>query len=794
MSGFASPDESAMLSRVGGYTRCQRLSSVVVLAALTCVFVVRSAPAAETPTGEKVFQQKCASCHGTAGEGTSKNYPEPLLGDLSIGELSRYIEKTMPEDKPGTCVGEEAARVAEYIHGAFYSPTAQARNKPARIELSRLTVRQYRNAVADLIGGFRQEAKPNEQQGLRGEYFKSRRHNGKDRAIERIDPVVAFNFEDKSPDAEKMEPHEFSIRWEGSVQAPETGEYEFLVRTDHSMRLWVNDLNTPLIDAYVKSGSGTEYSQSLFLLGGRSYSLKLEFSKAKQGVDDKKAEEQPPAKAMISLEWKRAHRVAEVIPARHLSPGRFPETFVVTAPFPPDDRSIGYERGTTISKEWDQATTDAAIEVAAYVLVHLTELSGVKSDAGDREPRLREFCRKFAERAFRRPLTDEQRQLYIDRQFAEAGDPTAAVKRVVLLALKSPRFLYREVGEDSDSYDVASRMAFGLWDSVPDKALLDAAAKGQLATREQVVSHAERMLNDPRTRSKLRDFLMQWLKVEHVPDVAKDSATFPEFSATVASDLRTSLELMLDELIASDAADFRQLLLAESLHLNGRLAKFYGVDLPEDAVFQKVELDSGERAGVLSHPCLMTGFAYSATSSPIHRGVFIARSVLGRSLRPPPEAVVPFAPDLHADLTTRERVALQTKPETCMGCHRLINPLGFTLEHFDAVGRYRKEEHGKLVDATGAYLTRSGDRATFAGVRDLAKYLAASEETHAAFVQQLFHCIVKQPIRAYGSETHVKLRQAFAGGGFSIRKLMVEIIATSALTASDNKPQSASAK
>ena len=766
---------------------------------LAVIFLTRIASAAEPPSGEMVFKSKCAACHGAAGEGTSKHYPQPLVGDLSIGELTRYIEKTMPEDKPGTCVGDEAVRVAEFIHGAFYSPTAQARNKPARIELSRLTVRQYRNAVADLIGSFRpspkpEDLKPDAPQGLRGEYFKSRRHDGKDRAIERIDPVVAFNFEDKSPDAEKMEPHEFSIRWEGSVQAPETGEYEFIVRTDQSMRLWVNDLSVPLIDAYVKSGSGTEYSQPLFLLGGRSYSLKLEFSKAKQGVDDKKAKEKPPAQAMISLEWQRPNCVTEVIPARHLAPARFPETFVVTAKFPPDDRSIGYERGTTISKEWDQATTDAAIEVAAYGLAHLTELSGVKSDAADREPRLRDFCLKFAERAFRRPLTDEQRQIYIDQQFTEAGDPTAAVTRVVLLTLKSPRFLYRELSETSDSYDVASRMAFGLWDSLPDKALLDAAAKGQLATREQVVSHAERMLNDPRSRSKLRDFLMQWLKVEHAPDVAKDSATFPEFSPAIASDLRTSLELMLGELIASDATDFRQLLLSESLYLNGRLAKFYGADLPEDAPFQKVELNPGERAGVLSHPYLMTGFAYSATSSPIHRGVFIARSVLGRTLRPPPEAVVPLAPELQPDLTTRERVALQTQAESCMACHRLINPLGFTLEHFDAVGRYRKDELNKPVDVTGAYRTRTGDLATFAGVRDLAQYLAASEETHAAFVQQLFHNVVKQPVRAYGSDTHTKLRHAFADGGFSIRKLLVEIIAESALTATEPKPQTAAAR
>ena len=125
----------------------------------------------------------------------------------------------------------------------------------------------------------------------------------------------------------------------------------------------------------------------------------------------------------------------------------------------------------------------------------------------------------------------------------------------------------------------------------------------------------------------------------------------------------------------------------------------------------------------------MASFAYTATSSPIHRGVFIARSVLGRVLRPPPEAVAPLAPDLHPDLTTRQRVALQTQPESCQSCHGMINPLGFTLEHFDALGRYRKEEKGKPIDATGSYETRSGEPVKFSGVRDLAAFLAASERS-----------------------------------------------------------------
>ena len=336
----------------------------------------------------------------------------------------------------------------------------------------------------------------------------------------------------------------------------------------------------------------------------------------------------------------------------------------------------------------------------------------------------------------------------------------------MLLTLKSPRFLYRElgsrsltlrVGSDSgkpdsesqatDLFDVASRVSFAMYDSLPDQALLDAAAKGELKTREQVAQHAQRLLADPRTRSKLREFLLTWLKVEHVPDVSKDSERYPEFNAALANDLRTSLELFLDEIIKSDTADFRQLLLADGIYLNGRLAKFYGAmkddaELPADAPFQKIDLEPDQRAGVLSHPYLMAGFAYTGSSSPIHRGIFIARSVLGRSLRPPPEAVAPLAPQLRPDLTTRERVALQTKPESCQSCHAMINPLGFTLEHFDAVGRFRKEENGKPVNASGAYRRRNGELVKFDGVNDLAKFLADSPETHSAFVEQLFHFLV----------------------------------------------------
>ncbi len=736
-------------------------------------------------TGQQVYAQQCAGCHGAKGEG-SKAYKKPLMGDKSIGQLARYISQAMPPGPGKKCSVPDSEKVSAYLHAEFYSPLAQARNRPARVELSRLTVKQFRNATADLIASFRPTARPaagqDERQGLRGRYYKTRRQRPMDQALDRVDPQISFDFGQTAPDPQ-LDPYLFSMRWEGSVIAPESGEYEIIVKTEHASRLWINDMATPLIDALVKSGSDNEYRASLHLLAGRAYPLRLEFSKSTQGVDNpEELKKKPVTKASLFLEWKLPHRAAQVISARHLRPVQVPETYVVATPFPPDDRSIGYERGSSISKEWDEATTEAAFETAAYVASHLRELSGAADAAPDRPARLREFCRKFVESAFRRPLTPELEQVFLDRQFASVTDPELAVRKVVLLALKSPRFLYREAGTSAaDPYDVASRLSFGLWDSLPDADLLKAAAAGQLSTPEQVKAQAERMVADPRARAKMADFFAQWLRVDHAPDLAKDAKRFPGFTPEIQNDLRTSLELMVEEIVWGEKSDYRELLTAEKVHLNGRLAKFYGVELPADAPFQPVALNAQERAGVLTHPFLMAGFSYVESTSPIHRGVLVARSLLGRTLQPPPEAVAPAAADLHPSLTTRQRIALQTKPVACMSCHDMINPLGFTLEKFDPVGRLREQENGAPVDATGQYETRDGKVTKFAGARDLARYVAGSEEAHSAFVTQLFEHLVKQPVRAYGTDTETRLRQSFTTNGYSIRRQMVETMVLAAL-------------
>jgi mono/diheme cytochrome c family protein len=741
-----------------------------LIAVVLSTFVGAAAVEAGDLSGEQIYQQQCASCHGGQGEGVKDAYGKPLIGDRSVPELTDLISKTMPEGEPEKCVGEDAARVAQYIYDSFYSEIAQARNRPPKIEFSRLTVRQYEHSVADLFRSFRGWADNKPERGLKAEYFNSRGFNRDKRVIERIDGVVDFDFGEESPEKDKIGKDEFAIKWQGSLIAPETGVYDFILKTDNGVKLWINDDETPLIDAWVRSGDGMEYRGSLRLLGGRTYPLRLEYFKFKD------------PRAAIELKWKPPYGVEQIIPQRNLTPGNCSSTFVVSTPFPPDDRSTGFIRGTSVSPEWNEATTFAAIEAAAYVDSHLRELVELRRDDSERSKKIREFCVQLAERAFRRPLTDDERKLYVELPFETAPDEDAAIKRVVLLVLKSPRFLYREIGQgDFDDYDTAAWLSFALWDSVPDRQLLEAAQKGQLKTKEQLQRQAERMLADPRSRAKVREFLHTWLQLEHRHEMVKDRGLYPEFSDELIADLRTSLDQFLDDVVWSDASDYRRLLTADSLPLNERIAKFYGVEAPQEGEFVSVSLDPDSRAGLLSHPYLLSAFAYDKASSPIHRGVWLSRNVLGRVLSPPPIAVAPVPPELHAGLTTRERTDLQTGDVMCSRCHGMINSLGFALEHFDAVGRFRNTENDKPVDAAGSYVTRTGETVQFNGVKELARYLAESPEAHQAFAERLFQHLVKQPIQAFGPDRREQIARDFEASGCNIRKLIVEMAVESTL-------------
>lgn len=737
------------------------------------------------PDGPAIYKQQCAKCHGPAGQGVKGKYHDPLVGDWSVEKLTRYIAKTMPEDKPGSCTGPHAEAVARYIHDTFYSREARARTQTARVELVRLTNRQHLLSVADLFRAS-EEPKVTGGQGLQAAGYKSARGTRReDRALDRTDRRIEFDFGTDRPQWAGEGTNGFALHWSGSVIADETGEHEFVVKAANGIRLWVNDDDKPLIDGSVSSAKGIEHRAGIRLIGGRAYPIRLEFFKAAR---DKHAS--------VTLLWQPPHGALQVIPARNLAPERAAPTFISSTPFPADDSSVGYERGVSVSKEWDEAVTHAAIEVAAHVSKNLDRLSRSKAGDGDRAAKVEAFCAEFVARAFRRPLTDEQKNLFVTLPLRSAAKLEDGVKRVVLLTLKSPRFLYlglEGTGAQPDDFAIAERLSFGLWDSLPDSALMKAAAEGKLRTREQVTEQARRMLADARARGKMQYFLHRWLQMNHIEDLTKDPSVFPGFTPEIIADLRTSLNLFLDDVVWSESSDYRRLVLEDDFFVNGRLGKFYGV--PTDATddFVRVQLDPKQRSGVMTHPYLLAAFSYNKSSSPIHRGVFLTRNIVGRALRPPPMAIAFKDTEFKPGMTMREKITELTRPQACQSCHSVINPLGFSLENFDAVGRFRDKDGNRPINAAADYTTDDGGIVRLKGARDVAEFAVNSEHAHQAFIEQLFSQVVKQPMLAYGPDVLNQLRLSFVQSGYNIQKLLVDIATLSALHGTE-KPASPTKK
>ncbi|MCA9185154.1 MAG: DUF1592 domain-containing protein, partial [Planctomycetales bacterium] len=496
----------------------------ILTAIASCLMPVTNLYASDS-TGATIYAQHCANCHGADGQGADDGYQQPIFGDDSVAELASYIDRKMPEGEHELCVGDDARLVARYIYDEFYSFAAQQRKglvSVPRIELSRLTVEQYRNAVADLVGSFAPQPRPTDQPGLPGlaaEYFQSDGMNKADkRKLERIDRQVDFDFGDEGP-TDDIAADQFCVIWQGTIHPRHTGDYEFRIRTPNGVRLYVNcdpsrrqgslrdDSSaagqTALIDGWVSSGGMREHTAKVYLLGGRAYPIRLEFFKYKEEL------------ASVTMEWRPPLGVWSTLDHHHLSTTDAPRTFCVDTPFPPDDRSRGYERGSAVSREWYAAVSEGAIATANEVIDRLPALADLRDEKDSRREKVVEFLQRFAQTAFRRPLTDSERSVLDQMSTVDEASDEAVVRRVVLYVLSSPYFLYVDLTPPSQAptaYTVASRLSFALWDSLPDAELLAAAERDELLGVEQLERQARRMLADPKSRQKLQGFFAGWLE------------------------------------------------------------------------------------------------------------------------------------------------------------------------------------------------------------------------------------------------------------------------------------------
>ena len=390
-------------------------------------------------------------------------------------------------------------------------------------------------------------------------------------------------------------------------------------------------------------------------------------------------------------------------------------------------------------------------------------------------------------RLFRRPLTDDERARYL--ALAEVGeDPADGVRLVVQALLQSPQFLYHvefgqpEAGEVSPlgSYELAARLSFFLWDSVPDDALLDAAAEGVLDDADGVEAEALRMLDDGRARDAIGAFHVQWLGLDHLETTPKDPAVYPEFSPALAGAMVDETRRFASLTVLQGDGRLDTLLTASHSYPTEALFELYGVQPPAGFVpGMPVEYDPDERAGLLTHASFLTAHALPNRSGPIQRGVEIRTHLLCDPPPPPPPGVnaepLPVAPDA----TTRELLEQHVSDPVCAGCHQFFDGMGLAMEDYDGLGRHRTEEQGKPIDASGSLFATDVDGEVEGGVA-LAHRLAESEQVRACVTRQWFRFALGRFEADADACTLDTLQHAFADSDADVRALLVDLVRSDA--------------
>ncbi len=720
--------------------------------------------------GKELYSIHCAECHGDLGQGVENEYAKPLVGNWPLEKLVRYIDGTMPDFDPDLVVGKEAEQVSSFIYESFYKKPERFK-KESKIQLAHLTNRQFKQSLADIFSEF--EGRPlvnTKENGLRAKYYEAEGTNERKRKVtERVDRRIVHDFGNRAP-VKGMEADKFSIYWEGSIIPRESGWYEFFVRSPNGFVLRVNQpRGLATLEEKVSPGMIREVSAKIFLLGGRAYPISLDFFKFND------------PQASIELMWKTPIGEKEYIPIEFLFTQFVPASFVSQKKLPPDDFSHGFERGIQVDESWDEALTFAVLEAANHAGEKINGLTKSNEDAETRR-KVIQIAEEFLRLAFRKKPSHETMKFFVYSNFDSQTPLQTSIEKVVLLTLKSPRFLYPEwqwlTRKKNDSLVVANRLALYLWDSVPDKKLNHMVDRGQLVKEWQVQGQAKRMLSDSRSKAKFNHFLIHWLEMNTKELPIKSRKVHPEFSPSLLTDLRHSILSSVEKTVWENKGTFKDLLRMPTFKYNHKIAQFYDLTFPVDR--EKSEFISADsrglgRHGLHTHPYLLANFSYSEESSPIHRGVFVSRKILGRNLRPPKEAISFSDSDFDPDWSMRQKVTSITKPANCMSCHDVINSTGFSLEGFDATGRTRLKIGDHPIDLKVNFLDRDGIARELNGPDDLLEQALNSPQSAKSFVYELARYVSKQSPESYSNLDLLNLSEMLGRGEINLKELYLQL-------------------
>lgn len=442
-------------------------------------------------------------------------------------------------------------------------------------------------------------------------------------------------------------------------------------------------------------------------------------------------------------------------------------------------------------------------EAAAYAIVDQVwadearreGLVGCAPSSAD-DPCVRDFLTRFARSAWRRTLEPEEVDQLADlasRLGSDLGDAWKGLRYATASVLLSPHFLWRvEVGEpDEDtgltrftSVEMASRLSFLIWDGLPDDELLDLADDGVLVDVGTVREQAERMIDDPRARPALTKFFRELMLLVNIDGaLSKDPEQFPQLTETLGRSMRLELEKGFENVVFDEEGDFRKLLTTRDTFVNGELAELYGIDgigSSNDDDFVKVTMPaSSHRAGLLTRAGFLANNAaknaYEAVTSPTHRGRFVRLKLMCMDVSAPPPGVDTTIPDVDPGnpTTLRERLGQHATDPQCAGCHDLMDPIGFGLENYDAIGAWRTKDQGITIDASTEL-----DGVAFDGAEELGVTLADLDVVAECIARNYFSYASGRPDDIYGGDERPvkKLVSDFAASDYDLKTLVVDLV------------------
>jgi len=409
--------------------------------------------------------------------------------------------------------------------------------------------------------------------------------------------------------------------------------------------------------------------------------------------------------------------------------------FNAAADFPSDDVGYGFDNigdVLTLPPLLMEKYLAAAEQIAAKAVV--------EDSPGDKPEQI---LRRLATRAYRRPISDQElnRLLKLVATARAQGDRFEAGMRLALQAmLVSPHFLFRvELDPEPNGampiralneYELASRLSYFLWSSMPDDELFNLAARGKL--RENLDGQVRRMLSDPKSKALVENFAGQWLQLRNLDLATPDKSQFPAFDDDLRRAMRTESEMFFNAIVREDRSVL-ELLDADFTFVNARLARHYGLEGVEGDRFRRVSLPAGggqeavqARGGVLTQAAMLTVTSNPTRTSPVKRGKWVLENILGTPPPDPPPNVPMLRDDAKAVAagTLRQRMEQHRKDPNCAVCHKEMDALGFALENFDAVGAWRTKDGNFPIDAAA----QLPDGRSFHGPRDLKAVLRGNKE------------------------------------------------------------------